>query len=91
MRVTFLASSKLAGSLRHSATTNLRCCSQIPIRSFSRSTHCAEDQRNADFKHQLYASTQARIEREKADQKRFAEARQKTQGISTASTIFGLS
>ena len=59
------------------------------VQCFSTNSRCNEEERRPAFREQLFASTSARVAKEKADQRRFAEALRQTEGRSTPGLIFG--
>ena len=60
------------------------------VQCFSTNNRCNEEEKRPDFRSQLFASTTARVAREKAQQRKFAEERSKTEGQSVTGQIFRL-
>ena len=82
--VALLRSLRLAA--HPSNSTCLRAC-RNPSRALHRSASLFEEQRS--FKGQLYDSVGQRLERERAEQRRFAKERGESSGGRTAATTFG--
>ena len=67
-----------------------QCVQQVSLR-FERAFHKSRSLRREEksFKGQLYESTAQRLERERAEQRRFAKERGESSGGRTAATTFG--